>query len=227
MSIDRHSSRRALGIPRRRGFIVRAAILGAFVLGACGHPPTITAGPGASSLAFGHAVSTTVTTVVQRPLQTTWDAVCTGDGIALDEILQPTDKVPGVSRVQLLQGDDWNTEGAHRAVWLTTGDRVEEQITHYRGPNYFAYRTWDLPDPLAERVDHIRGEWWFEPHPEGTRIVWQYTMILSRRSAKPLIAAYLTRHMNPFMQQGMDVIKTEVERMVPVATATPDAPGAR
>ncbi len=190
-----------------------APCLSMLLLGCAGRPP-VTAGPGAASHALGHPVATTVTAVVQRPLDASWSMLFSGE-IALDQILQPTNKVPGVARTQLLHGDDWNTEGAHREVWLTTGDRVEEQITHLQAPNYFSYRTWDLPPPLAGRVDHIRGEWWLEPHPQGTRVVWQYTMIVTRRTVKPFVAGYLRRHMNPFMEQGMAVVVEQIEQRVP------------
>ena len=195
----------------------------------CVHRPTVAAGPGAASHAFGEPVSTTVTAVIARPLATTWAAMFEGEEIPIHEMLRPTDKIPGVSRTQILQGERWHTEGAYRHVWLTTGAKL--QITHLIKPNYYAYRTWDLPPPLAGRVDHIRGEWWFEPHPEGTRVVWQYTMIVTSGIAKSAIKRYLRRHMNPFMQDGLERIKAEIERRTegapgPAAAGRDDAPAA-
>lgn len=83
----------------------------------------------------------------------------------------------------------WDVPGSRRTVRLADGGSAQEQVTHYRAGQYFAYRVSDFTNPLRFLVSHARGEWTFEPAPGGTRVCWTYTFVASNRLATVPLAA--------------------------------------
>ena len=70
----------------------------------------------------------------------------------------------------------WDRPGSARLIHLADGSTVREQVTHYDGPRFFAYRVWEFGNPIVRRLaDEARGEWTFVAVPEGTQVTWTYT----------------------------------------------------
>ncbi|MCV7102012.1 SRPBCC family protein [Mycobacterium palustre] len=68
----------------------------------------------------------------------------------------------------------WDAAGQTRTVHMVGGGSVREELTSVDPPRSFGYRLGDVKGPMALLVDHVVGEWIFEPVPGGTRVTWRW-----------------------------------------------------
>jgi hypothetical protein len=94
----------------------------------------------------------------------------------LPKILTGYGLVPGVASTSNVSGP-WDQPGSTRIVHLLDGSTVNEEITHYDHPSYFAYRVSDPSFSLKHLMSYARGQFWFVPAEGGTQVKWTYTFL--------------------------------------------------
>ncbi|MFZ6757036.1 SRPBCC family protein [Undibacterium sp. Ji50W] len=94
----------------------------------------------------------------------------------LPKILTGYGLVPGVASTSNVSGP-WDQPGSTRIVHLLDGSTVNEEITHYDRPSYFAYRVSDPSFSLKHLMSYARGQFWFTPTEGGTQVTWTYTFL--------------------------------------------------
>ncbi|HXA37464.1 MAG TPA: SRPBCC family protein [Phenylobacterium sp.] len=114
--------------------------------------------------------------VVDRPPQAVSDWVVLG---ALEEMVLPTKRLPGVAGVTPLTPGPWGTPGGRRIVRLTDGAQTTEQVV-VRTPELFRYQVWNYTTPAARPVAYAIGEFRFAPLDGGARteLAWTYAFRL-------------------------------------------------
>ncbi|OBA88484.1 hypothetical protein A5662_25155 [Mycobacteriaceae bacterium 1482268.1] len=88
------------------------------------------------------------------------------------------------------QTGDWDAVGQSRTVVLVGGGSMDEQLTTFDAPRSFGYTLSDVKGPLAPLVDHIDGEWIFEPRGEGTAVTWRWTIHPHSAFTAPLLPVF-------------------------------------
>jgi len=72
------------------------------------------------------------------------------------------------------QTGGWDAAGQTRTVRLAGGASMREELTVVDPPRSFGYRLTDIGGPMALLVDHVVGEWLFDPKGDGTEITWRW-----------------------------------------------------
>jgi hypothetical protein len=101
----------------------------------------------------------------------------------LPKILTGYGLVPGVASTSDISGP-WDRPGSHRIVHLLDGSTVNEGITAYDRPSYFAYRVSNPSFALKHLMTEARGQFWFAPAKGGTSVTWIYTFQAKNHLAK-------------------------------------------
>jgi hypothetical protein len=82
--------------------------------------------------------------------------------------------LPGVVKTTGTTGP-WDKPGSYRIVNLRDGTTARDEVTSYRRPEHFAYKTSDYTFALKYLATEATGEWWFERDGNGTKLRWTYT----------------------------------------------------
>ncbi len=82
--------------------------------------------------------------------------------------------VPGVASTSAVSGP-WDAPGSHRIVHLKDGSTVNEALTHYDRPGYFAYRVSNPSFALKHLMSYAIGQFWFKKSGNTTLVKWTYT----------------------------------------------------
>lgn len=117
-------------------------------------------------------VAVTPEVFVDAPIEKVFDFLAAED--VLPKILTGYGLVPGVASTSDISGP-WDQPGSHRVVHLADGSTVNEGVTEYNRPSYFAYRVSDPSFALKHLMDGARGQFWFAPAKGGTNVKWTYT----------------------------------------------------
>ncbi|EJU15043.1 hypothetical protein LH128_00617 [Sphingomonas sp. LH128] len=117
-------------------------------------------------------VAVTREVFVDAPIEKVFDFLAAED--VLPKILTGYGLVPGVASTSDISGP-WDQPGSHRVVHLADGSTVNEGVTEYDRPSYFAYRVSDPSFALQHLMDGARGQFWFAPVKGGTNVKWTYT----------------------------------------------------
>jgi hypothetical protein len=86
----------------------------------------------------------------------------------LPKILTGYGLVPGVASTSDISGP-WDRPSSHRIVHLLDGSTVNEGITAYDRPSYFAYRVSNPSFALKHLMTEAHGQFWFAPA-KGERV---------------------------------------------------------
>ena len=142
---------------------------------------------------------------VPHPIQEVFDFV-TAENV-LPKILTGYGMVPGVAFTSDVSGP-WDRPGSHRVVHLTDGSTVNEGLTHYDRPSYFAYRVSDPSFALKHLMTQARGEFWFQPADGGTKVKWTYTFQAKNGLAKLPLLLFVKSQWKGYMDRCLaNVIK--------------------
>lgn len=132
----------------------------------------------------------------------------------LEDILPGSALIPRVVGTEMIDGT-WGQVGARRRVLLHGGGSALEQITANNPPDYFAYRVWNIGGPGERLIRYIRGEFFVTSRPDGrTRVEWRYSLRPRTSLARPLVSAFASLGIQPFLESGIDAIKAGAERSV-------------
>ena len=123
-------------------------------------------------------LSHTEENVIVRPL----GAASQSAARPLEEAIQPTRDLPGVSGTFRLSNGPYGTPGARRLVCLTDGNIVVEEVLlsdSKDGVNRFRYLVWNYTSPKFRDVKYAVGEFIrTAPAPGETHVRWTYRFTL-------------------------------------------------
>ena len=115
----------------------------------------------------------------------------------LPKILTGYGLVPAAATSDL--SGPWDRPGSHRVVHLADGSRVNEGLTDYDRPSYFAYRVSNPSFALKHLMSEARGQFWFEQVDGGTRVRWTYTFQPKNRLSKPPLSLFVRTQWKGYM----------------------------
>ena len=88
------------------------------------------------------------------------------------------------------QSGDWATVGQTRTIALVGGGGMRETLTTVDPPHSFGYTLNDVRGALALLIDHVEGEWLFQPHGTGTKVTWRWTLHPRSALAAPVLPVF-------------------------------------
>lgn len=95
----------------------------------------------------------------------------------LPKVLTGYGPLPAVVRTSDHTGP-WDQVGSARVVHLADGGSAREQITLFESPRRFAYRVWDISNPIIKTLAvEARGNWTFVAVGQNTQVNWTYTFV--------------------------------------------------
>jgi len=141
-------------------------------------------------------VAVTQEIFVPRSIETVFDFVAAED--VLPKILTGYGLVPGVASTSGISGP-WDQPGSHRIVHLANGSTVNEGLTDYNRPSFFAYRVSKPSFALKHLMREARGQFWFMPSDGGTLVKWTYTFQAKNRLAKLPLSLFVKTQWNGYM----------------------------
>jgi hypothetical protein len=109
------------------------------------------------------------------------------------------------------QTGDWDRVGLTRTVVQVGGGTMREELTVVDAPTVFGYTLSDVTGPLAPLVDHIDGEWRFDPVGTGTRVTWRWTVYPKSRAGAAAMPVF-ARLWRGFARQSLEVLSDELLR---------------
>jgi len=116
----------------------------------------------------------------------------------LPKILTGYGLVPGVASTSDVSGP-WDQPGSTRIVHLLDGSTVNEGVTHYDRPAYFAYRVSDPSFSLKHLMSYARGQFWFVRAEGGTQVKWTYTFRARNGFAKIPLRLFVSTQWKGYM----------------------------
>jgi hypothetical protein len=116
----------------------------------------------------------------------------------LPKVLTGYGLVPGVVSTSDVSGP-WDRPGSHRVVHLADGSTVNEGLTDYDRPRYFAYRVSNPSFALKHLMSQADGQWWFHPATGGTQATWTYTFHAKNRLTKLPLALFVNTQWKGYM----------------------------
>jgi hypothetical protein len=140
--------------------------------------------------------SVTRNAFVSARIEDVFDFVAAED--VLPKILTGYGLVPGVASTSEISGP-WDRPGSHRIVHLLDGSTVNEGVTEYDRPSYFAYRVSNPSFALRHLMTEARGQFWFAPVQAGTRLKWTYTFRAKDRIAMLLLVLFVKTQWKGYM----------------------------
>lgn len=105
-------------------------------------------------------------------------------------------------------------------VHLKNGSSAREELTDYQPPTYFAYRTSDFTSVLKYVVSQGRGQWWFSPDEQGTRVRWTYTFMARSRFTQAVLMVFVSLLWRGYMRGALREIKAQTEQQQTVVQAS-------
>jgi hypothetical protein len=196
------------GLPKqRRSVRIAVAAVGGLLAG-CASISQSERAAGGGTVAVSE-VSITRTVLVPGSAPTVFAFIAAED--VLPKVLTGYGPLPAVVRTSGNTGP-WDKVGSARVVHLADGSSVREELTHHDAPKKFAYRVWDFGNPIIGALaSEARGEWTFDPTPEGTRVSWTYTFT-ARNAAAAIPLSAITQilwrgYMNVCLQNTVRILK--------------------
>jgi len=150
----------------------------------------------------------TVQIEVNADIKTVYDYIVLPD--TPGQMLRKRWPVPGVASYQIIEGP-WDHPGAYRIVQFTDESHGREEIKVLDSPNYFSYQLSEISGFFGNFVEHINGEWFFEPHGNSTLVTWRYAFKHSGGFSKAMTCLTAKDFMMPFMKDGMARMKNIIE----------------
>jgi hypothetical protein len=120
----------------------------------------------------GKQVAATMQTNINAPIEAVFDFVAAEE--VLPKVLTGYGLLPKVVRTSGNTGP-WDKPGSSRTVHLADGTTSREEVTDYKRPGYFAYRTSNYTFALRYLANSAEGQWWFDESQGQTHIRWTYT----------------------------------------------------
>lgn len=148
----------------------------------------------------GLTVAVTRDAFIAHGIRDVFDFVAAEDVLA--KILTGYGLVPGVAFTSDISGP-WDQPGSHRVVHLADGSTVDEGITHYDRPSYFAYRVSNPSFALKHLMTGATGQFWFEGADGGTKVRWTYTFRAKNRLAKLPLTLFVRSQWKGYMDVCM------------------------
>jgi len=148
-------------------------------------------------------VAVTREVFILHAIQEVFDFVAAED--VLPKILTGYGMVPGVASTSGASGP-WDRPGSHRLVHLADGSTLNEGLTQFDRPSYFAYRVSNPSFALKHLLAEACGQFWFEPADGGTKVKWTYTFRAKNHLAKLPLTLFVKSQWNGYM----DVCLTNV-----------------
>lgn len=143
-----------------------------------------------------HDVAVTREVFVDAPIEEVFDFLAAED--VLPKILTGYGLVPGVASTSDISGP-WDQPGSRRVVHLADGSTVNEGVTEYDRPSYFAYRVSDPSFALKHLMDGARGQFWFASAKGGTNVKWTYTFQAKNRFVKLPLTLFVKTQWKGYM----------------------------
>lgn len=192
-------------------FLKILSVAGVLSLAACaviGSSAVADGGNKSSTTVAKHQISITRSMIIPRAPQVVFAFIAAED--VLPKVLTGYGPLPAVVRTSKNTGP-WDQPGSARIVHLADGNTAREQVTFYNAPHRFAYRVWDVSHPIVGTLaNEARGEWTFEPHPDGTLVTWTYTF----SAVNALASVPLTVITKIFWRGYMDVCLDNAKRLL-------------
>jgi Polyketide cyclase / dehydrase and lipid transport len=104
---------------------------------------------------------------------------------------------------------EWGTVGQTRTVSQVGGGSMHEELTRVDPPHVFGYRLTNVTGPLAPLVDHIDGEWLFDPVGTGTRVTWRWT-VYPKSSVAARAMPVFERLWRGYARLGLETLSDEL-----------------
>jgi Polyketide cyclase / dehydrase and lipid transport len=181
----------------------------AALLGGCASITSPASSPKGSAV-MPSEVSITRTALIPGATEAVFAFIAAED--VLPKVLTGYGPLPAVVRTSDHTGP-WDQVGSARVVHLADGGTAREQVTLLEAPRRFAYRVWDISNPIISALTtEARGDWTFVAVAQGTQVTWTYTFV-----AKNAIAAVPLSAIAQVLWRGyMDVcLENSVRLMTP------------
>ncbi len=101
----------------------------------------------------------------------------------------------------------WGEVGQTRTILLQGGGSMRETLTDVDRPRSFRYRIDRITGPMKPLVDHVEGEWAFDPSGTGVRISWTWTFHPASRYSRPLVTV-IGRFWQGYARQAFENAET-------------------
>jgi hypothetical protein len=145
---------------------------------------------------IGRKVETTMETTIGAPIEAVFDFIAAED--VLPKILTGYGLLPAVARTSGNTGP-WDTPGSSRTVHLADDTTSREEVTDYKRPTYFAYRTSNYTFALRYIATAAEGQWWFTEHQGQTNIRWTYTFAATGAATAILLSIFARLQWSGYM----------------------------
>lgn len=107
------------------------------------------------------------------------------------------------------QTGGWNAAGDTRTVALTGGGTMHEELTNVDPPRSFEYTLSRITGLLSPMVQHIDGQFRFEPVGTGTRVTWRWVLHPRSALAAPVLPVF-GRLWRGYARQALEVLSEEL-----------------
>ncbi|HEX5145033.1 MAG TPA: SRPBCC family protein [Mycobacterium sp.] len=107
------------------------------------------------------------------------------------------------------QSGEWGSVGQSRTVVQAGGTTLREELTRVDAPDVFGYRLSEVRGPLAPLVDHVEGEWQFDPVGTGTQVTWRWT-VYPKSAVAALALPVFARIWQGFARQALERLSEEL-----------------
>ena len=155
-------------------FVILAAAIGTAHAGTCAPPKGFSDTPPPEILREQIFVTHTETIEVARSLE----AVHAAASRPLEDQINKSDGLPGISGTYPLTPGEFGTTGSRRLDCLTDGSSLVEQVL-FSDPKRFRYIVWNYTSEKADAVYYGIGEFVYEElGDKRTRIRWSYSFAL-------------------------------------------------
>jgi Polyketide cyclase / dehydrase and lipid transport len=153
------------------------------------------------------SVSTTVTTIVDAPVDTAFDYIVPVD---LRTIFKGYRLLPGVKHTSITDG--WTKPGLTRTVTLTDGSSSTETLLTVVPHQSFSYKNENFTAAfLRLLMIRMEGYWVFTAlDAQRTQISWTYTLVPKHALAKLIIRAVVLRMIHGMLDQALHIIKGQL-----------------
>lgn len=135
--------------------------------------------------------------------------------LSLDGLIEPTDEVPPIERVDMLAGE-WLHPNARRRLVLADGNELVEQLITFQAssfdaPTSFSYVLWNFTSRARHAVEYATGRWQVTPIPGGTHAIWRYGLAPRSGLTRGPARNYAENTFLPLMEQGLINIGDAIE----------------
>lgn len=157
----------------------------------------------------GNKVAATLETDIKAPVEDIFDFVAAED--VLPKVLTGYGLLPAVVRTSGNTGP-WDKPGSSRTVHLADKTTSREEVTDYKRPGYFAYRTSDYTFALKYLATSAEGQWWFEERQGQTHIRWTYTFTAKGAVTAILLLLFVKSQWSGYMRVCLENTRQHFSR---------------